>query len=110
MVWVKALKFRSYLVQSILDGVKDTTWRLFDDKDIQEGDKISLLNWVTLKEFAKAVVVSIKEKSFSELSEEDWQGHEKYESNEKMYEEYSKYYKQKIDKNIKLKIIKFKLI
>ncbi len=107
---MKTLKFRPYLVQLILDRVKDTTWRLFDDKDIKEGDKLSLLNWITLKEFAKTIVVSVRETSFNELTEEDWKGHEKFESKEKMYEEYSKYYKQKIDENTKLKIIKFRLV
>ncbi len=107
---MKTLKFRPYLVQSILDGIKNTTWRLFDDKDIKEEDKLSLLNWVTLKEFTKAEVVFVRETSFNELTEEDWKGHEKFESKEKMYEEYSKYYKQKIDENTKLKIIRFRII
>ena len=107
---MKSLKFRPYLVQLILDRVKNTTWRLFDDKDIKEGDELLLFNWETLEEFAKAKVVSVKEKRFNELTEEDWQGHEKFESKNEMFMEYSKYYKQRIDENTKLKIIKFRLV
>ena len=112
MVWVrkmKTLKFHPYLVQPILNGVKDTTWRLFDDKNLKKGDELSLLNWVNLKEFAKAKVIFVKETRFCELTDEDWGGHEEYKSKDEMYKKYSLYYGHKVDGNTKLKIIKFKL-
>ncbi len=106
---MKTLKFRPYLIQLILDGVKDTTWRLFDDKDIKKGDELSLLNWVTVKEFTKAVVVFVKETTFSKLTDKDLEGHEEYKSKDEMYKKYSLYYGHQINGNTKLKIIKFKL-
>ena len=52
----------------------------------------------------------MKETVFGELTDEDWKGHEKFESEKKMYDTYSKYYNQKVGENSPVKIIKFKLI
>ena len=35
---MKLVKFRDYLVPLVLSGEKDSTWRLFDDKGLSEGD------------------------------------------------------------------------
>ncbi len=45
------VKFREHLVLKILSGEKTVTWRLFDDKDLQEGDRIELVNWNTGETF-----------------------------------------------------------
>lgn len=44
---MKTIKFRDYLVPLVLSGEKNSTWRLFDDKDIQVGDTVQLINWNT---------------------------------------------------------------
>lgn len=106
---MKTLKFRPSLVKPILNGEKDTTWRLFDDKNISKGDQLSLVNWRTKEEFAQAEVVSVTEKSLKELTDEDWQGHEKYKSKQEMYDTYSTYYHKPINENTEIKIIKFKV-
>ena len=41
---MKTLKFASHLVQKILSGEKTSTWRLFDDKDLQVGDGLIFVN------------------------------------------------------------------
>lgn len=107
---MKTLKFRKNLSDLILLGEKTTTWRLFDDKDIQVGDKLSLLVWETKEEFNKAIVTEVKEKQFKNLTENDWQGHEKFENDKEMYKTYSKYYNQPVTENTIVKIIKFKLL
>ena len=56
---MKTLKFTPPLVKMILDGNKTTTWRLFDDKDSQPGDKLNLQNCGTGKDFAKAEILEI---------------------------------------------------
>jgi len=38
---MKTVKFRPDLAQLIMDGKKTTTWRLFDDKDLQAGDVVN---------------------------------------------------------------------
>lgn len=51
---MKTLKLRESLSKLILQGKKNTTWRLFDDKNLSKGDVVSFLVWETKKEFAKA--------------------------------------------------------
>jgi hypothetical protein len=107
---MKTSKFRPHLVPKILDGTKTSTWRLFDDKDFQEGDLLELINKETLEVFAKAKIVSVGEKALGNLTNEDWVGHDKFESNEEMYSIFSKYYSKKITPKDKVKIIVFELI
>ena len=58
----KTLKFRSCLADLILGGKKTTTWRLYDDKDLKNGDLLNFRVWETGKDFAKAVITGINEK------------------------------------------------
>lgn len=106
----KTIKFRDYLVPLVLSGEKDSTWRLFDDKDLKEGDEVDLINWNTLEKFSEAIIVSTKEKMLKDLVDSDFDGHERFESEEKMYEEYRKYYGDKVTPESVVKIIKFKLL
>ena len=103
---MKTLKFRAKLIEKMKNGEKFVTWRLFDDKDLQEGERIELINWETGKKEGEATIIYLTEKKFKELTEEDKEGHEKFESGEEMYATYSKYYGTKIDENTFLKIIK----
>ena len=106
----KTLKFRKNLSELILRNEKNITWRIFDDKDIKQGDIIQFLVWETKETFAKAKITNVVEKKFKDLDEKDMEGHEKFESKEEMYATYSKYYNKTIDENILVKIIKFELI
>ncbi|MBI2591035.1 MAG: ASCH domain-containing protein [Candidatus Blackburnbacteria bacterium] len=54
---MKTLKFAPELASLVLDGSKTSTWRLFDDKDLAQGDQLSLVNRETREEFAKAVII-----------------------------------------------------
>lgn len=105
---MKTIKFREKLAKEILNRKRTSTWRLFDDKNISIGDKVSLVIWETGEEFAKAIVTNVKEISFGELKEKDWKSHG-FSSKKKMLETYSIYYRQEIDYNNKIKVIKFKL-
>jgi hypothetical protein len=107
---MKTLKFAQHLVIPVLSGEKTSTWRLFDDKDLQTGDKLLFVNKETGKEFAQATILSTKEKKLSELVDSDFEGHEKFESEEKMYEAYRMYYGDRVTPETVVKIIKFKLI
>ena len=107
---MKTSKFRPHLVPKILNGTKTSTWRLFDDKDFQEGDLLELINKETLEVFAKAKIVSVKEKALGDLTDENWEGHDKFNSDEEMYSIFSKYYNKKITPNDKVKIIIFELV
>jgi len=107
---MKTIKFREKLSKLILNGEKNTTWRLFDDKDITKGDELSLVVWESGEEFARVKVTYVKETKFKDLTEDDWKGHERYDSNEEMYKEFSIYYKQTVDENTVVKIIRFEVV
>jgi len=107
---MKVIKFRKKLAEEVLTGRKNSTWRLFDDKDLKVGDEISLVVWETKEEFAKGKIAELKEKKLSEIGEKDFDGHEKFESNEEMLETYKKYYGEKVNWDSIVKIIKFKLL
>jgi hypothetical protein len=106
---MKSLKFKNNLASLILSGEKNSTWRLFDDKDLQKGDEILLINKDTNKEFGTAIIVSVIEKKLGEIGEADFEGHEKFESKEKMYETFRSYYGEKVNEETLVKIIKFEL-
>ena len=93
----------------MLSGEKDTTWRLFDDKDLKEGDEVIFLDKEKQKPFAKVLLIEVQEKTFKELIEEDKKGHESFKSEEEMLKTYSDYYKTEVSLDTPLKVIKFKL-
>lgn len=55
---MKSLKFKPHLVPLVLSGEKDSTWRLFDDKDLKEGDELQFMNSETDDVFSAAVILS----------------------------------------------------
>ncbi|PLX21179.1 hypothetical protein C0584_03350 [Candidatus Parcubacteria bacterium] len=107
---MKKLKFKKELSELILEGEKTSTWRLFDDKDLRVGDKLEFLISESLEKFALAEITEVLEKTFRDLRDNDWAGHEKYESEEEMFRAYSEYYEEEVNSLTKLKIIKFKII
>jgi len=106
---MKQLKFAEPLLKLVLSGVKTSTWRINDTRDIVEGDELSLC-FVDGVEYAKAVVTKVKITSFGELTDEDKVGHESFRSDEEMYETYSRYYKMLVTSDTELKIIWFELL
>ncbi len=106
---MKTLKFKDHLVAQILAGTKTATWRLFDDKDLQIGDELSLVNGDTGEEFAHAIITSMKEKKLGELEEGDFVGHETYRDEEDMLSHYRSYYGDRVTLDTVVKIIDFKL-
>ena len=104
---MKTLKFESKLVDKILSGQKTSTWRLFDDKDLAIGDELEFINKETLETFGYAKITSLYTKTLGTLTDEDWIGHNKYPSEEEMYERYRKYYGDRVSKNSEIKILTF---
>ncbi len=106
---MKQLKFADNLIPLIQSKHKDTTWRINDDKNIQENDILSLCN-INKQPFAKAKIIKVKTTTFDNLSKEDMQGHEKFNSFEHMLQTYSTYYNMQVTSQTEVKIIKFELI
>ncbi|HWC57750.1 MAG TPA: ASCH domain-containing protein [Candidatus Paceibacterota bacterium] len=106
----KSLKFREHLVPLVLSGEKNTTWRLFDDKDLGVGDVVELINWNTGEIFGRAELLEVREKRLSEIEEVDFIGQKKFESKEVMYQNYRNYYGDNVGPETIVKIIRFKLL
>lgn len=107
---MKTLKFMPHLVPQVLSGVKTSTWRLFDDKNLTEGDDLLMLNKETGEEFAKARITKVREKKLGELTDADFEGHEKYKDQEDMLNHYKSYYGDKVTLDTPIKLIDFKLV
>jgi len=92
-------------------GEKGITWRRHSyDFEIEVDEVLEFVESVSRKPFAKAVVLSVKNTAFAEMTKEDKSGHEKFASDKEMYETYSRYFGQKVAEETPLKVIKFKLI
>lgn len=107
---MKKLKFKKELAELILEGKKTSTWRLFDDKDLQTNDEVEFIVSETGKVFAHATLGEVYEKKIGVMTAEDKHGHEDYNNDEEMLIEFSKYYEKEITLETLIKIIKFNLI
>lgn len=107
---VKTLKFASHLVREIQKGRKTSTWRVFDEKDLQVGDRIQLVNKETAQIFAEADIVRVHEKNLEAMTEDDLDGHESYASPEEMLKSFQAFYGDKVTMNTPVKIINFSIV
>lgn len=107
---MKTLKFMPHLVAEIFSGEKASTWRLFDDKNLTEGDEFEMVNKETGEEFAKGKITKIRQKKLSELEDADFVGHEGYKDQEDMLNHYKGYYGDKVSLETPIKMVDFKLI
>lgn len=107
---MKTLKFKGFKAQWILDGVKTSTMRLFDDKDIQTGEDLEFINSDTGEVFSRAVTTNVFEKKLSELNEIDFEGHEKWDNQEEMLKSLKGYYGDRVNLDTLVKVIQFKLV
>ena len=108
---MKTLKFKGSLVASIVKGTKRSTWRLFDDKDLQVGDMLRFVNSETGAEFSRGEITALREKTLQELGEEDYtEGHERYKDQSEMLRAYRKYYGEAVGLHSTLKIVKFRIL
>ena len=107
---MKTLKFAPNLVAQILGGEKTSTWRLYDDKDLQKHDQLLFLNKATLEEFGTATITSLYTKTLGTLTNDDWEGHERFKSEEEMYATYRSYYGDSVNEYTEVKILSFAFV
>ncbi len=106
----KTLKFKPHLIDLILAGEKTTTWRLFDDKDLQVGDEVDIINSDTKEVVAHAILTDVRTKPLGEVEDADYSGHEKYESQDAMLANFRNYYGDTVGLDTEVKIVDFILI
>lgn len=107
---MKTLKFKAFKSKWILEGVKTATMRLFDDKDLQEGDELELVNSDSREAFSKAIIIEVVYKKLKDVDDIDLDGHEKWDSKNEMLKSLKKYYGDKVSLSTMVKVIKFKLL
>ncbi len=105
---MKTLKFKSHLVPKVLSGEKTATWRLFDDKDLQTGDELELVNKDTGEHFANATITDVVEKKIGDLNSEELVEHG-YQDVNSMLTSHRGYYGNRVGMETGMKIITFKL-
>lgn len=112
---MKQLKFDHELAEKIRTGEKTATWRIYDDKNISVNDKVEIVDkvdpnnpssWTTTD---VAVVDLVVEKRIRDITQHDYEGHEKYESTDKLLENFQEYYGPQVDLDTPIKIIHFSL-
>lgn len=108
---MKKIKFTDKLSKMILIGEKTSTWRLFDDKDLQVGDELILVNKESGEEIAEALIEKMQEKKLGELDDRDWEGHNRYDNEAAMLRDFQDFYPDhKVAIDTPVKIINFKII
>lgn len=107
---MKRMKFAPNLIPLVLSGKKTSTWRLWDDKNLQTGDVVEFANAETNEVFGEAKLTKVLEKPFKDLAENEKEGHEKYKDDNELFNTFEGYYHKPVDKNTIFKIIWFRLI
>jgi len=107
---MKTLKLFDHLAPLVLSGEKTTTWRMFDDKDLQVGDDIRFIKTNSGEEFAFARITAVTEKKLGEIGEADYAGHERYGSPEELLASFRKAYGDQVTMDTPVKMIEFKVI
>lgn len=109
----KQLKFEHQLAVNIQNGEKTSTIRFFDDKNIRVGDIVLVIDkveqdnpasWLVVGE---ALVQEVLEKRLTDVHGNDWEGHEPYENIAEFIATHQRYYKQEINNQTPVKIIRF---
>ena len=110
---MKTLKFDHDLAQLILQGEKNTTWRLYDDKDISVDDTIKMIDKVdpdnpeTWRVIGQGKVNTVVEKRLGDVTEQDMAGHESFDTKDEMLRTYKQYYGDRVSFDTAVKIINF---
>lgn len=110
---MKTLKFDHNLAQLIAEGRKNSTWRLYDDKDLSVDDEIRIVDKINPKDpdswrvIGHGKVSEVVEKRLGEVTQKDMGGHETYASQDAMLTTYKGYYGDRVTLDTPVKIIFF---
>jgi ribonuclease HI len=111
----KTLKLDHQLAEDVRQGVKASTWRIYDDKNISVNDELEFIDKVdaddpsTWVSFAGGRVDRVLEKRLGDIDDTDFEGHSSYESREAMLAAYQEYYGPEVTYETPVKIIHFTL-
>lgn len=104
---MKSLGFTTIKKEWILEGKKNSTWRVDSTKDLKNGDEVQLIESATNEVFTHAIITKVIDKQIAEVTEEDMKG--KYSSKEEMFTDLRRFYTDINDSSM-VKMITFKLV
>lgn len=113
---MKTLKFDHRQAEQIAGGAMTATWRVRDDKNLSVNDEVRLIDKVdparpeTWQVFGTARIDRVIEKRVDDISAEDMEGHEKYDSVQEIVEHLKSYYGTDVTSATPIKLIYFKFI
>lgn len=111
---MKTLKFNHEEAQAIVAGKKNTTWRLYDDKDLSVDDKLKIIDKVNEQDpnswlvIGEGMVLEVMEKKLSGVTAEDMKGHRPFSSQDEILETYRGYYGARVKPDDIVKVVRFK--
>jgi ribonuclease HI len=110
---MKTLKLDHELATQVLKGENNSTWRMYDDKDLSVNDEVKLLDKVdpqrpeTWKIIGMAQIKEVIQKRLGDISENDYNGHREYKSTQQILDEFKGYYGNQVSLDTPIKIIRF---
>lgn len=110
---MKKLKFNHTQAELIRKGLKKSTWRLFDDKDLKVDDEVLLIDKIdpedpsTWMAIGTAKIEQITEKRLGGLTEGDYKNHGQFSSRDEILNLYRQYYGPQVSMETPVKIITF---
>lgn len=108
------LKLDHQLAEQVLNGEKNTTFRMFDDKDLSVNDEVEIIDKVvsgdpeTWRIIGVAQIEEVHQKRLGHLKDSDFDGHGNYTSEDELIASFRKYYGDKVNSDTPVKIIRFK--
>lgn len=107
---MKTLKLFDHLAPLVLSGEKTSTWRMFDDKNLQVGDEIRFIKTNSGEGFATARIVAVTEKKLADINDADYADHERYKNSDELLAAFRKAYGDRVTLDDVVKIIIFKVL
>lgn len=110
---MKTIKLDHERAVQVLSGEKRSTWRMYDDKQLAVGDKVLFIDkvdpgnkatWITI---GRGVIEKVTEKRLGSVSDEDYEGHDRYTDVDEMVAAFQVYYGSRVSANTPVKIIQF---
>jgi ribonuclease HI len=110
---MKKLKLDHTLAEHILEGAINSTWRLFDDKDLAVNDHVLLVDKVkpddptTWKDIGVATIDNIVQKRIGDINENDMNEHEGFATKENILKTCQRYYGSVVTLQTPIKVVYF---
>lgn len=106
---MKIIKFTPKLAEQIKEGKKNVTFRLFDDKNLSQGDTFTLATreGKEVSTFGIGEITEVRLKTLATLTEGDFIGHEPVNDPVTYYQAF---YGDEVNAETEVKIIEFKVL